>query len=246
MEIAIYQAINAYDLMIFHNLTIEQINEIIILNKTKSKDRNAFYRNSYDNLLNIFNNKQQIKKVLKMFKDLDYVGDFTCQKLYELNNETISEIENKVHEKNYTELTNITNNLIQICENTKYTEAKDFRTIYQRHFQYIGNGILSLKDTSIKGLIDHIMNEGILSHISVFFSFVIKYIIKLTNTYPEEKAIKKLVNELKSLAQMSECTYLLYILIALFIFVYFITDINRLCNQIFILKNIFKIFELQE
>ena len=246
LEIAIYQAINAYDLMIFHNLTIEQINEIIILNKTKSKDRNAFYRNSYDNLLNIFNNKQQIKKVLKMFKDLDYVGDFTCQKLYELNNETISEIENKVHEKNYTELTNITNNLIQICENTKYTEAKDFRTIYQRHFQYIGNGILSLKDTSIKGLIDHIMNEGILSHISVFFSFVIKYIIKLTNTYPEEKAIKKLVNELKSLAQMSECTYLLYILIALFIFVYFITDINRLCNQIFILKNIFKIFELQE
>lgn len=64
--------------------------------------------------------------------------------------------------QNYTQdisLLNITNHLVQVCENSKVTESKDFRTIFERYFQYIKNEIMNVNEIIYPELIDHMSND---------------------------------------------------------------------------------------
>ena len=51
---------------------------------------------------------------------------------------------------------NIKEKLINICESNGITDSHDIKTIFERHFQSIKNGMLSLTDFSYKGLNKHI------------------------------------------------------------------------------------------
>ena len=77
--------------------------------------------------------------------------------------------------------------------------------------------------------------------------FVIIYILELTNTKPHKEAFDRLMNKLKGIIQISQIIFLIFNIIAILLTIFlFISGINNLLNQIFLLKNIFKIFEIQE
>jgi len=166
--------------------------------------------------------------------------NFTCENLYFLNSENLNEIS-----KNFNK--NITGNLIQFCEKSRITESNDFRSVFERHFQNIKNGVLSIDDFSYKGLLKIIMEQGILSKSSVFFNIIVIYILEITNSEPCKNSIKKLLSRLKNSIHITEVIFFLFdVLSIIFVFFLYIKGIDNLCNQIFILKNVFKIFEIQD
>ena len=99
----------------------------------------------------------------------------------------------------------------------------------------------------INDLITHLTSDERASKISLFFDYVIIYIVEISYYIPYHDSIVKLNNILKRLIQMSELIFLfLDITSILFFTILFIPGINNLCNQIFTLKKVFKIFEMHE
>ena len=243
IEPSIYRAINIYDLMVFHNYTIDEANNNI-LSDYIGKQKNALIKTFYLNIETAFNSIKVKNKIKILYQDFEDTSNFTCENLFKLNSKNIKEIEG--YDKG-NQLKNKTGHLIKLCELSQITESNDFRTVFERHFQYIRNGILSMNNFSYDGIIDHIINNGTLSRISLFFNSIIIYIIEITNKIPFQNSISKLLNRLEKLILISEIAFLCFYLVAIiFVIFLYIRGINQLCNQIFGLKKIFQIFELQE
>jgi len=239
LEMSIYRAINSYDLMVFHNYTLEEVTKKVILNDTNG-DPNYILNSFYNDIELAFNNKKEKNKINSLYQDFEDELNFTCENLYFLNSENLNEIS-----KNFNK--NITGNLIQFCEKSRITESNDFRSVFERHFQNIKNGVLSIDDFSYNGLLKIIMEQGILSKSSVFFNIIVIYILEITNSEPCKNSIKKLLSRLKKSIHITEVIFLLFdVLSIIFVFFLYIKGIDNLCNQIFILKNVFKIFEIQD
>ena len=243
IESSIYRAINFYDLMVFHNYTLDEVTNLI-LSDYINNEKNALIKSFYYDIETAFASIKEKNKIGGLYQDFEDTSNFTCENLFKLNSEKIKEIEDNDKEK---KLNNITGNLIKLCEFSKITESNDFRTVFERHFQYIRNGMLSINDFSYQGIIDHIINDGTLSKISLFFNSIIIYIIEITNKVPFRNSINKLLNRLEILIIISEIAFLLFDIIAiLFVIFLYVKGINNLCNKIFCLRKIFQIFELQE
>ena len=241
---SLYIAINCYHLMIFYNLTIDEVSEFVISNETQRNKPNALMLDFYDNLKLAFKSKKEKNNLGKIYQDLDDIPDFNCEIIYDLNNDIIKQIDNFTQAYN---MLNIKNHYIQICETSKITESKDFRTIFESHFQYIRSGMQSITDFSYNGLNNHIMKGGIISKVSLFFDYVIIFIVEIAYAIPYRDAIDRIDVKLKALIKISQILFFIYYIIAiLFIVFLYIPGINNLCNQIYLLKKVFQIFELQE
>ena len=245
LEMSIYRAINVYDLMVFHNYTIEEISNKIILNNNINEEPNYILNSFYNDIELAFNYKKEINKINTLYQDFEDELNFTCENLYYLNRENLNEIQSNDIFKNFDR--NITEILIDVCEKSRITESNDFRSVFEKHFQNIKNGILSIQDYSYTGLLNIIMNQGILSKSSVFFNVIVIYILEITNSEPCKNSIKKLLSKLRNSIKITQVIFLLFDLLSIiFVFFLYIKGIDNLCNQIFILKNVFKIFEIQD
>ena len=241
LEKCIYTAINAYDLMVYQSLTINEVTEIIMPNNYKND--NALIKYFYEQLKYVFNSKKEKNNIGNIYHDLEEISDFTCNNIFN-KTDIITEIENDARASSFK---NITQNLINLCEFIKITETNDFRIVFERHIQYARNGISSLNDLSYEGIIKHLINDKYLSKISLFFDTIVINVLHLTNSQPQRKAFNRLIQKLKSLVLLSEIIYLCTDIMAiLFVIFFYLSGINNLCNQIFILRNIFKICQVQE
>ena len=58
LETGIYRALNGYDLMLFHNITLENLPSFVILDEELKKEKFAFFKSFYEDLKLAFNIKQ--------------------------------------------------------------------------------------------------------------------------------------------------------------------------------------------
>ena len=240
----LYKAINGYHLMIINDFSLSEISEIIILDKTKINMNNWLFQNFFENLKLAFNNKIEEDSLGGIYQNFDDRANFTCENIYNMSKEFIMELANYTQESDYL---NISNHLIKLCEKTEITVLKDYRTIFERHLQYIKNEIMIIKDYNVVTKLYYIINDERSSIISLFFYNVIIYILQIAYYFPYEISISKLNNILIGLIEISEIIFLLFDLIATLFFIFFyIPGINNLCEQIFTLKKVFKIFEFNE
>ena len=144
------------------------------------------------------------------------------------------------------DLKDIESHLIEICKFSGVTETNDFRTAFERHFQYIRNGILSIDDFSYEGLIKNINENGTISKISLFFNIMIFHILQLTITNPHKNAINILLNKLGILITYVYIVYISYDITAFLFTILNIFSINHKCRQILLLKEVFQIVEIQD
>ena len=238
LENTIYTAINAYDLMIYQSLTINEVTEIILPN---NKNENALIKYFYEELKYIFNSKKEKNNIGNMFKDFEEISNFSCRNIF---NKTVEEIKSDTRASS---LTNINISLIKFCKFIKITEINDFRTVFERHIQYVRNGISSLNDLSYEGIIKHLINCDYISKVSLFFDIIVINVLQLTNFEPHRKAFIRLIKKFKSLIKISEIIYLSSDIMAIFVvLLFYISGINSLFNQIVILRDVFKIHEVQE
>ena len=240
LELSTYRAINAYELMIFQNFTIDEIGEIVF--PFKKYERNLVFKTFYNDLKFAFNIGKEKRYIDDIYSDLGDKSNFTCEKLF--NTELIQKIENNTKAK---PLKNILNNLISICEFSKITITNDYRNVFERHFQYVRNGMLSIDDFSYKGRLLHIINNQSLPSLSIFFNIIIINTFTAIYTIPHKNAINNLIKLMDKLLAFSQIVLLFFfIIVNIFAFFLFIPGINNLCNQILILQKIFKICEMEQ
>ena len=243
IESSIYRAINIYDLMVFHNYTINEANNMVF-SDNNNKEKNDLIKSFYDDLKTAFNSIKEKNRIGGLYQDFEDISNFTCENFLKVIRQNIKEIEENDKEK---KLNNIIGSLTKLCKFSKITESNDFRTVFERYFQNLRNGMLSMNDFSYQGIIDHIINDGTLSKYSIIFNCIIIYIIELTINMPSRNSISKLLNILQNQIIISELSFLLLDLIAiLFVLFLYRRGINNLCNKFFNLRKVFQIFELQE
>jgi len=240
LEIVIYRAINFYHIMIYQNYTIEEVNTNIFERIGKSQ----LFENFYNLLEYAVSQKRDKINIGSYYKDFESETNFTCSDFYNYNKDLIQEIEN---DTKAIDLINITSNLIQLCENTKVSKYNDYRNVYELFFQYTKNGMLAFNDFSYEGIINYIKYNPSISTVSLYFNIFIIFLISIVNNKPHLEAIYKIIYNLKLLICSSEVLFTLYYLgIIVFSFFFYIPGINGLCDQIVMLKNIFKISENHE
>jgi len=243
LESSLYRAINIYNLMIFDNFTINEITQNIYPSLYNPDESISILKSFYEDLKLAFNSKKEKDSLGHLYKDIEDASNFTCQQIYEQNNDIFDELmESTVLEKP----TDIKEKLISMCENTKLTESNDPRTLFERHFQKIKNGIVTINDFSYEGLIAHI-KEGNIGRVASFFNNVIIYILEIIFTKPHKQSVTKLLTLLKRSILITEVTFIIVDIIFIIIIIFFfISKIKKYCNQILLLKKTFKICESQE
>ncbi|MBQ1781046.1 MAG: hypothetical protein II001_06395, partial [Bacteroidales bacterium] len=194
---------NFYDLMIFDNYTIDEIS-IKILSNYSNNEKNYLIKTFYNDLELAFNSKKEKNNIGNIYQDFEDITDFTCDNIFS-RIDIITEIKNDASSSS---LKNIIENLIEICEFTKITETNDFRTVFERHFQYIRNGMSALSDLSYEGIITHLINDKYISRVSMFFDIIVINILQLTNSQPHKEAFNRIIKKLKSIVLISEIIYL--------------------------------------
>jgi len=243
LESSLYRALNFYDLMIFNNLTLSELTQLVYGEKGEEENENIYLKSFYDDLELAFDSKKEKNKIPNLYQDFEDYSNFTCEKFIEYNEENIIALAENPLSKNTGD---ISSNLINLCIFSRVSESNDYRTIFERHYQYIRNGMLMMDDYSYEGLIKHIKDDGVLSRISVFFNVMILHILEITNTVPHRQGIKNILSNLSSLILFSEIIFLCCDLVSILFSLFFYKSINNKCSQILLLKQIFKIAEIQD
>ena len=242
VESSLYKSINFYDLMIFQNYTIDELSPKIFYQDVEGdNDKDSILRSFYKDVQNAFNSQKEKNNLKDFYTDFEDT-DFTCEILFEMNNKTIEQL-NNYETKN---LKNIKENLINLCEYTRLIESNDVISIFQRHYQIAKNGILSMTDFTYEGLINHLY-FGSLGKNTIFFNCILIYVLEVNNNQPHKKGIYNLLSILKRNFMITEGIFIFIdiLLIALSLFFY-LPNIKNYCVQFFLLKKIFKLFEIQE
>ena len=221
-----------------------EVSENIYPNLYNSEESISIIKTFYENLKYAFNNKNEKDYLgIELYSDFEDLSNFTCEDLYEFNNELLEELnESSVTNKP----TGIKEKLITLCNISKITESNDTRAVFERHFQYIKNGLISIDDFSYEGLMNH-LNEGALGNIASFFNVIIIYLLEILFAIPHRNGVNQILKKLKNYIIITEISYI-FIIIAFIIIIifFFISKVKDYCNQILLLKNAFKIFEIQE
>ena len=205
LESSLYRAINIYNLMIFDNFTLNEVTENIYPSLYNPDESTSILKSFYEDLKLAFNSKKEKDSLGKLYEDIEDESNFTCQQIYDLSNDIFDELmESSVLQKP----TDIKEKLINMCENTKLTESNDPRTLFERHFQKIKNGIVTINDFSYDGLIAHI-KEGNLGRVALFFNNVIIYILEIIFAKPHKLSVIKLLTLLKKCILITELIFIL-------------------------------------
>ena len=123
LEYSLYKAINIYDLMIFNNYTIDELSQNIF-KESDSNQNNGDYlvKSFYEDLQYAFNSKKEKNKLDKIYDDFENLSNFTCEFLYEINDDFINLLENNSEIKKINDIREI---LIKICNKTRVDESND-------------------------------------------------------------------------------------------------------------------------
>ena len=244
VEASLYKSINFYDLMIFQNYSINELSGKIFYQYIEGdNNENSTLTSFYKDVQNSFNNQKEKDNLGSIYSDFGDKMNFTCQNLYEDNNDKIEELIKNSESK---KIDNLKYKLIKLCENSRFFESNDTITALQKHFQTVKNGVISINNFTYSGLIEHI-KTGNIGRATIFFNCILIYVIEVINNQPHKNSIKNLLNLLNRNIIITwliiSIMYLVIVILALFLY---ISNIKNYCNQFFLLKNIFKIFENQD
>ena len=243
LEISLYKAINLYDLIIFNNLTIEELSTDIFYSPGNNIYNRATLLNSfYDDLFIAFNYEAEINILRKNFESFPFFN-FTCENLYESNRGYILELANYSLIHN---ISDIISQLKQICKRSRLAEYNDMNAVFQSHYQEIKNSIVFITDNSYTGLIKHI-KEGKLGKVTLHFNCILLYLLNIVSNGMHQEEIEDLIILLKkNLNTTLIVTIFLYTMLIIIVRLLYIIQLKKYANRVILLKKVFIICEVQE
>ena len=247
LEESCYEAINLYELMIFNNFTLDEItnylgNSNLIKEDKNEKDiSNIIFNNFYQHLHSVFEIEKYHKNIECSYEVFEELEEFNCLNLIStFKYEIIEEVDEIM-----TDL-DLKQKLVDICTISHITESEDVKTIFEKHFQFIKNGMISLTDFSYEGLNKN-LESTIIGRIAFFFFTTTIYIIDLTIIIPHKKNIKTLMDLFWNRILITEIIFIVFgVGLILVILLFYIYNINKFCNQLLLLRKTFNICEIHE
>ena len=224
--------------MIIH-LDIDKGNDID--NSAAKNSTNLIFNSFYRDLYLVFELEKYHKNLGDLYQDFEDLAEFNCiNMVVTFHYEVLEIVDEKMKELD------LMQKLVDICVISHITESKNLKTIFERHFQFMKNGMLSLTDFSYEGLNKN-LETTIIGRIAFFFFTTTIYIIDVTTSIPHKNSVKKIMDLLGNRILLTEIIFLIFgvalILIILFFYIY---NINKFCKQIFLLKKTFNILEMHE
>ena len=243
LEISFYKAIDMYDLMIFDNMTLDDLSRDIFLNPINEINDGEHLLNSFYNDLYIsFNYNVEIKVLIDNFDGFPYFN-FTCENLYQIENDVIEELEKN---QEIQKIGDLKQKIFKICDDSEIDLNNEMTEVFQYHYQLIRHAITSINNFTYEGLLEH-LNIGPLGEIYINFNLILIHIMDIINVKFHKIECDNLMVVLENNINITIIVeILLYIiLISLALFVY-ISRLKKFCEQIILLKKVFQICEINE
>ena len=177
----LYKLVNYYHLMIYENITIEDINNFERYNTSIGED---VFSNIYKNIRDIYDSKKYMDKLGGYNLDnIDAYYNYTCKTYYESLFNTNA----------YLSMSNIKYKdfLTFVCENSKIFRTNNYKQIFSILFEYIEIGINEINDRSYKGLIN-IKNGNNYPKTIVFSLTVYNYALEILGLQLQRKSYQKI------------------------------------------------------
>ena len=232
----IYKLINYYHLMIYQNITIEDINKYERYNRSNDAD---VFSNMYKDIQDIYDSKKNMNKLSKYNLDnIDAFYNYTCKTYYEylFKSNTFLNLSN-IKYKDF---------LIFVCEYSKIFRSNNYKQIFSILIEYIQIGLNEINDHSYEGLTT-IMHKKNYSKVIVFFMTVYNYALEILGLQLQRKSYQK-INSL--MINYIEISFILFYMSSSFflliILVIYIWKLNATYNKIHELKKVFKICNTNE
>jgi len=235
--------INFYHHMIFMNQTLDNISD------------DYFAENNYSAVENFLMILQEYNKLKRRKKNTDAIKsffdycDYNCQSLFDfmgsMNNSWLDTL--KIINIKYGKDINIQKQgFINLCENAKIFVLDSATTILQGYYQKCFDEMISFNDRSYAGLIDKLFNYHLPNLTSIFLNMT-RYILYIIGKLAYSESFEKIINILGNAIILSLILYIIAeILLFIFFFFVYIWNINIECRNMFILKRVFDVTNLND
>jgi hypothetical protein len=135
---------------------------------------------------------------------------------------------------------------IQQCENPKTFVVDSVTTSFQGFYQKCFDEMITFNDRSYEGLIDKLFNHQLPNLTSTFLN-VTRYILYIIGKIAYSEAFEKILKILGNTIITSLIIYIsVEILLFIFFFFVYIWNINIECKNIYILKKVFEVTNLND
>ena len=243
LETSLYRAINIYYLIIFNNFSLKEISKNIYNNIYNEKEPIYILKSFYEDLKLVYDSQKEKDELDELYEVFEKESNFSCKVLFKKNEEFLEEINETLTSQ---KLSKIKDKYEDFCKNTIIEEIADSKGVFTRHFHLINNGLLKIKDSSYEGLINH-LKEGKLGEITLFFSNVVIFLNEIIFHKPNKKTTNNVLALLSRNIKTTAILFILIICVIIIIIIFFvIAKIKKYCAQILLLKNVFKIADIQE
>ena len=232
-----YKLISYYQLMIYYNLTVEDINIYQRFNLSNGED---LFSNIYTSIQNLYDAKKLMSKLGQFNLDnIDSYYNYTCKTYYDYLFKT-NDIFNNIDEK-YKDF------LIFVCEQSSiFKYNNNYKQIFSVLFENILIGVNKINVRSYKGLINYLKDEYF-PKITVTFLTVYYYAFVILGFQLQRKSYQKILSLMGKFVNISFIIYYAsssaFILIVIFGYIW---KINTNYNKVHELKKVFKVCNKKE
>ena len=226
-----YKLVNYYQLMIYLNLTIEDINRAERYNTSNGEDVFSSIYNDIEELYEA--NKLRNKLGHYNLEHIDSYYNFTCSSYYEFlfkSNEFL-----RTKDRSYKEF------LRDICEESNIFKTNNYKQIFSMLLENIQIGMNELNNTSYAGLISNFF-EPKFPRIILSFLIVYHYAFQILGLQIQRKSYQKMSLLLIYNSNVGiVLVYITSIFFILMIIFFYIVKINNDYKKITELKKVFKV-----
>ena len=235
--------INFYHHMIFLNQSLDDISNDYFAENIYSCSENLMM------ILTDYTKLRRRKEKTDVIKSYFDFCDFNCQSLFDflgsMSNTWLDTL--KIINTKYGKDINIQKQrFIKECENAKVFVTNSSATIFQGYYQICFNEMISFYDRSYNGLIDKLFNYRLPNLTSTFLN-VTRYILYIIGKVAYSESFGKVIKILGNSIILSLILYIsAEILLVTFFFFVYIWNINIECRNMFILKKVFEVTNLND
>ena len=228
---ACHKILNYYQLMIFHNFTIEDINGFERYNQSSGQD---LFSNIYTNIESLYTSKIFLENLEGYeFYNIDDYYNFNCSSFYNFLYNTNNVLKSTNNE--YKEF------LTAVCERSNIFKSTNYKLIFSILLEFIQAGIKSIDNHTYERLIEIKNSDNFIKAI-IYYITVYNYALELLGSQIQRSSLQQLgVLKMKCINIGFSLNIVVICIFILIIIIEYIWKIKSDISKIYELKKVFKV-----
>ena len=227
-----YMLMNNYIIMIYSNMTIEEINngigyDLISLN--------------FEKITYLYELKKYQKYLMNLLKTTEMTMIYECSRFYEnLDNDIFIKLKDK-----YKEEGNLLYTMTFLCEYSNLMMFNNFKTIYLQLFNIIKIDMGNFRNNKYSDIIEFFDKNNVIEN-QIMFLIIYVYLMDIMSENVQTSLIL-ITEQLHINVIISMIIYVIaLIIIIIIIYIVYIRNINNDCKKFARIKKVFKICKIDE